>query len=73
MHPKCVDTPMINNETIGRLFEKFSETAATCSNHVAVDPIEPAAGSNAIAWLVSDDARYITGVALPMDAGYSSR
>ena len=25
--------------------------------------------SNAILWLVSDDARYITGVTLPVDAG----
>jgi NAD(P)-dependent dehydrogenase (short-subunit alcohol dehydrogenase family) len=27
--------------------------------------------SNAIAWLVSDDARYVTGVALPVDAGFA--
>ena len=24
----------------------------------------------AVAWLVSDEARYITGVTLPVDAGY---
>jgi NAD(P)-dependent dehydrogenase (short-subunit alcohol dehydrogenase family) len=28
--------------------------------------------SNAILWLVSDDARYITGVTLPVDAGYTN-
>ena len=42
---------------------------------------EPAAGrswssrvdiSNAILWLVSDEARYVTGVTLPIDAGSSS-
>jgi NAD(P)-dependent dehydrogenase (short-subunit alcohol dehydrogenase family) len=33
--------------------------------------IEPVDVSNAIVWLVSDDARYITGVALPVDAGFT--
>jgi NAD(P)-dependent dehydrogenase (short-subunit alcohol dehydrogenase family) len=26
--------------------------------------------ANAVAWLVSDQARYVTGVALPVDAGF---
>ena len=25
--------------------------------------------ANAVAWLVSDEARYVTGVTLPVDAG----
>jgi NAD(P)-dependent dehydrogenase (short-subunit alcohol dehydrogenase family) len=29
--------------------------------------------SNAIAWLVSDEARYITAVALPVDAGFTAK
>jgi len=31
-----------------------------------VDPIDV---TNAILWLVSDDARYITGTVVPVDAG----
>jgi NAD(P)-dependent dehydrogenase (short-subunit alcohol dehydrogenase family) len=31
---------------------------------------EPIDISNAIAWLVSDEARYVTGVTLPVDAGF---
>lgn len=31
--------------------------------------LQPADIANAVARLVSDDARYITGVALPVDAG----
>ena len=27
----------------------------------------------AVAWLVSDQARYITGVTLPVDAGYVNK
>jgi len=34
-----------------------------------VDAIEPEDVAEAVAWLVSDAARYITGVALPVDAG----
>jgi NAD(P)-dependent dehydrogenase (short-subunit alcohol dehydrogenase family) len=35
--------------------------------------IEPADVSNAIAWLVSDAARYVTGTTLPVDAGYLNK
>jgi NAD(P)-dependent dehydrogenase (short-subunit alcohol dehydrogenase family) len=36
-----------------------------------VDMIEPGDVTNAILWLVSDQARYITGVGLPVDAGFT--
>ena len=29
--------------------------------------------ANAVAWLVSDEAWYITGVTLPVDAGYANK
>ena len=29
--------------------------------------------SDAILWLVSDDARYVTGVTLPVDAGFTNK
>jgi NAD(P)-dependent dehydrogenase (short-subunit alcohol dehydrogenase family) len=29
--------------------------------------------ANAVAWLVSDQARYITGVTLPVDAGFLNK
>ena len=34
--------------------------------------IDPVDISNAIAWLVSDEARYVTGVALPVDGGITA-
>jgi NAD(P)-dependent dehydrogenase (short-subunit alcohol dehydrogenase family) len=34
-----------------------------------VDWVEPADVSSAVAFLASEDARYITGTALPVDAG----
>jgi NAD(P)-dependent dehydrogenase (short-subunit alcohol dehydrogenase family) len=29
--------------------------------------------SNAVVWLASDEARYVTGVALPIDAGAGAK
>jgi (+)-trans-carveol dehydrogenase len=38
-----------------------------------IDWLEPRDVSNAIAWLVSDEARFVTGVALPIDGGQLAR
>lgn len=35
--------------------------------------VQPIDISNAIAWLVSDEARYVTGVTLPVDAGFTAK
>ena len=34
---------------------------------------EPRDVSNAVLWLGSDEARYVTGVEFPIDAGFSLR
>ena len=39
-------------------------------NAMPVQMVEPEDITNAVAWLVSDAARYITGVTLPVDAGF---
>lgn len=38
-------------------------------NLMPVGPIDPSDISNAVLWLLSERARYVTGVALPVDAG----
>jgi NAD(P)-dependent dehydrogenase (short-subunit alcohol dehydrogenase family) len=38
-------------------------------NAIPVAAIEPDDVADAVAWLLSDEARYVTGVALPVDAG----
>jgi NAD(P)-dependent dehydrogenase (short-subunit alcohol dehydrogenase family) len=38
-------------------------------NLLPVELVEPVDISNAIVWLASDEARYVTGVSLPVDAG----
>jgi (+)-trans-carveol dehydrogenase len=81
VHPTTVDTPMVLNEATFQLFaaegEEFDEDAfkaASALNHVLPIPwVESIDISNAVLFLASDEARYITGVALPIDAGLLSR
>ncbi|MUL80338.1 MULTISPECIES: mycofactocin-coupled SDR family oxidoreductase [unclassified Mycolicibacterium] len=72
IHPTGVDTPMINNEfTRGWLKHIAEELNAPTdfSNALPVQVIQSEDVANAVAWLVSDQARYVTGVTLPVDAG----
>jgi (+)-trans-carveol dehydrogenase len=79
VHPTSVDTDMIHNAATYALFapdlpedERTKEALASRFQGLAVLPIpwmEPVDISNAVMFLASDEARYITGVALPVDAG----
>jgi SDR family mycofactocin-dependent oxidoreductase len=79
VHPTGVDTVMIQNEKTWGLFDPDNphptrETAAPIfesTNALPVPWVEPVDISNAILFLASDEARYITGVTLPVDAGYT--
>jgi SDR family mycofactocin-dependent oxidoreductase len=79
--PTNVDTPMIVNDKVLKLFMPDNEhptradAEAEGSNHRAINAIpipwvEPSDISAALVYLASDDARYVTGVALPVDAGW---
>jgi SDR family mycofactocin-dependent oxidoreductase len=67
VHPMGVRTPMLSNE----FFAKIAESAPPGwgANVFGLDLVEPTDISNALLWLCSDDARYVTGVTLPVDAG----
>jgi NAD(P)-dependent dehydrogenase (short-subunit alcohol dehydrogenase family) len=71
VHPTGVNTPMIMNEGLERYLAENPALAVAMSNLMPVPVIEPIDVSNAIAWLVSDAARYVTGVTLPVDAGFA--
>lgn len=73
VHPTGVNTDMVNNEAIGALLMSNPAAGAALQNLLPVQVIEPIDVSNAIAWLVSDQARYVTGIALPVDAGFTSK
>jgi NAD(P)-dependent dehydrogenase (short-subunit alcohol dehydrogenase family) len=71
VHPTGVNTPMIVNDIMRAWLDADSHVGDAMTNALPVGMIEPVDVSNAIVWLVSDDARYITGVALPVDAGFT--
>lgn len=79
VHPTGVDTVMIQNPKTWGLFapddpnpsREKSAPIFQSTNTLPVPWIEAIDISNAIAFLVSDDARYITGATLPVDAGYT--
>jgi SDR family mycofactocin-dependent oxidoreductase len=74
VHPAGVDTPMINNEFIRDwLAEMSADRPVDMGNALPVQVLQPEDIANAVAWLVSDAARYITGVTLPVDAGYLNK
>ena len=78
VHPTNVDTPLIQNDVVRSAFrpdldrapthEEFAE-AAVRMNLLAVPWVEPVDVANASLFLASDEARYITSVSLPVDAG----
>jgi SDR family mycofactocin-dependent oxidoreductase len=77
IHPTGVATGMVLNEAMGRLMAEASagndNTISAMQNALPIEILQPEDIANAVAWLVSDEARYITGVALPLDAGFSIR
>jgi SDR family mycofactocin-dependent oxidoreductase len=67
--PTGCRTPMAMNASLADILEASPQLANAMSNAMPVDMVEPIDVSNAIAWLVSDDARYVTGTVVPVDAG----
>ena len=77
IHPSQVNTPMLMNEPTYRLFRPDLEKPtrddmapiSQMMHTLPVPWVEPEDVSNAVLFLVSDEGRYITGAALPVDAG----
>lgn len=72
IHPTGVNTPMINNEHTRKWLERvtsMTDAPMDWGNAMPVDAVEPEDIAAAVAWLVSDEARYVTGITLPVDAG----
>jgi (+)-trans-carveol dehydrogenase len=77
IHPTHVCSPLLMNEPTYRMFRPDLENpgpddlAPVCQSfHFLPIPwVEPVDISNAVLFLASDEARYITGVTLPVDAG----
>ncbi len=81
VHPTSVDTDMIQNKATYELFAPDLENPTReqvgerfqALNALPIKWVEPRDISNAVLFLASDEARYITGVTLPVDAGSTQK
>jgi SDR family mycofactocin-dependent oxidoreductase len=79
IHPTSVATPMVLNEALYQMFspdnpteESFRQTLGG-AHALNVDIVEPVDISNALLWLSTDEARYVTGTQIKVDAGYTTK
>ncbi len=73
VHPTGVNTPMVVNDFMQEFLQSDPAMGQAMANALPVAMVEPVDISNAIVWLVSDAARYVTGVTLPVDAGFVNK
>lgn len=73
VHPTGVKTPMVLNEAMQAFIQNDPAMGQAMQNALPVDMVEPLDISNAVLWLASDQARYVTGTTLPVDAGFVNK
>lgn len=73
VHPTGVNTPMVVNDAMQEFIAADPAMSNALANALPVGMVEARDISNAIAWLVSDEARYVTGIMVPVDAGFTNK
>ncbi|OBJ09403.1 mycofactocin-coupled SDR family oxidoreductase [Mycobacterium sp. 1465703.0] len=73
VHPTAVNTMMATNPDMTEFLEKNPDAGPHLQNPMPVAMMEPEDVSAAIAYLVSDEAKYVTGVTFPVDAGFCNK
>jgi NAD(P)-dependent dehydrogenase (short-subunit alcohol dehydrogenase family) len=76
LHPAAVNTPMIDNDFTRSWLDGLAQQeqgGPDIGNALPVQALEPEDIASAVLWLVSDAGRYVTGVALPVDAGFVNK
>ncbi len=74
LHPTGVDTPMLMGMTgLTERIEASPDVGSLFLNSLPVDLVRAEDISNAVLFLASDEARYVTGLTMTVDAGASAR
>ncbi len=77
IHPTGVVSGMTQNPAMAKLMAQAAAGGQTAIsqmvNALPIDILQPENIADAVAWLVSDEAAYITGIQLPLDAGLTVR
>jgi len=69
VHPTGVATPFVMNEAFGGFLEANPAVGLKMSNALPVEMVEASDVTEAVLWLLSDAARYVTGSTMTVDAG----
>nr|MDT0664399.1 SDR family oxidoreductase [Micromonospora sp. DSM 115978] len=67
--PTTVRTPMAGGGNVAEIIKHVPSLALSLTNAMPVEAVDAIDVANAVAWLVSDEARYVTGTVVPVDAG----
>lgn len=73
IHPSGVATDMILNESTMALATAKDPWLMAQQNALPIALVQPEEIAGAVAWLVSDEGRFITGTSWPLDAGFTLR
>jgi SDR family mycofactocin-dependent oxidoreductase len=74
VHPTSVETPMATGlSSLGGLLARYPDTTTFFRNGLPVSMISTDDVSAAVLFLVSDEARYVTGLPMTVDAGSTIR
>ncbi|MBI3223452.1 MAG: mycofactocin-coupled SDR family oxidoreductase [Mycolicibacterium cosmeticum] len=73
VHPTAVNTMMAVNPAMTAFLENYPGGGPHLQNPMPVGLLEPEDISAAILYLVSDSAKYVTGVTFPVDAGFCNK
>ena len=81
VNPTTVATPMVLNPLIYKLFRPDLDEPTEADvlpvfralNALPIPNVQADDVTNAVLFLASDEGRYITGITLPVDAGYAAK
>ncbi|UGS34389.1 SDR family oxidoreductase [Capillimicrobium parvum] len=73
--PTVVSSPLLDFavETGKAYFQEVARLCGASTVFPGLDNLEPEDVTHAVQWLASDAARYVTGIALPVDGGFTCK
>jgi SDR family mycofactocin-dependent oxidoreductase len=71
LHPTGTNTKMVVNDAMVEALAAAEASGKDMTNLLPVEMLEPSDVSAALLWLVSPSARFVTGITLPIDAGFN--
>ncbi|MBV6762844.1 mycofactocin-coupled SDR family oxidoreductase [Rhodococcus opacus] len=73
IHPTGVHTPMVEHPDMMAWVAADPDRGTTMSNPMPIDMVDVSDVTEAVLYLVGESGRYVTGVTLPVDAGFTSK